>query len=221
MSDRNEKERRREQRLAAEREEAKRRERRKDLIWFGGSAVALLVAVLVVALALSTRGSSGSSRAAQPAVAAAPAPKGEPRQIAANLHDGNKVVDGSVTDRIRRLKGVPIVVNQWASWCPNCKAEFGFFQQLSNRYARQVAFVGLDSQDQRGNAEAFLKQHPVNYPSVFDPSASQAAGLGAGQAWPTTLFFDRTGRRTYVHIGGYTTAATLDADIRRYALGRS
>jgi thiol-disulfide isomerase/thioredoxin len=112
-----------------------------------------------------------------------------------------------------------VVVNQWASWCPNCNSEFGFFQQLSSRYERRVAFLGLDSQDQKGDAEGFLKQHPVNYPSVYDPSASQAAGLGAGQAWPTTLFFDRTGRRTYVHIGGYTTAAALNADIRRYALG--
>jgi thiol-disulfide isomerase/thioredoxin len=221
MSNRNEKERRREERLAQERAETRRRERRKDLIWFGGSALVLVVAVTIIAVALSTRGSSGSSRAAQPAVAAAPAPKDVPRQIAASLRDGNKVVGGSVTDRIGHLKGVPIVVNQWASWCPNCKAEFGFFQQLSGRYERQVAFLGLDSQDQKSNAEAFLKQHPVNYPSVYDPSAAQAAGLGAGQAWPTTLFFDRTGRRTYVHIGGYTTAAALNADIRRYALGRT
>lgn len=218
MANHAEKERRREQRLAAERAEARRRERRKDLVWFGGAVAALLVAVAIIAIALSTRGSGGDTQAAQPA-AAGPAPKGISNQIAANLRDGNRVVDGSIADRIGRLKGVPIVVNQWASWCPNCKAEFGFFQQLSHQYERQVAFLGLDSQDKKGNAEDFLKQHPVNYPSVYDASASQAAGLGAGQAWPTTLFFDRTGRRTYVHIGGYTTAAALNADIRRYALG--
>jgi thiol-disulfide isomerase/thioredoxin len=219
MSNRNEKERRAE-RLASERAEERRRERRKDLVWFGGSALLLLAAVAIVALALSTRGKGSSSQAAQSAVAAAaPAPKRVPRQIATSVRDANKVVGGSIADRITGLKGVPVVVNQWASWCPNCKAEFGFFQQLSHRYARRVAFVGLDSQDRRGDAQAFLRKFPVPYPSLYDPGADQARSIGGGQGWPTTFYYDRTGRETYVREGGYTTLASLRADIQRYALG--
>lgn len=217
MSNHNEKERRRQRRLEAERAEAARRERRKDFVWFGGAGVAILAAVAIVAVAVASGG--GKSETARPAVAAAPAGKGIPPQIAVNLRDGNKVVDGSITDRIDGLKGVPIVVNMWASWCPNCKAEFGYFANLANKYERRVAFLGLDSQDRKGDAEDFLKDNPVNYPSVFDESASQAAGIGAGRAWPTTVFFDRTGRVTYVRQGGYVTEASLEADIRRYALG--
>lgn len=112
-----------------------------------------------------------------------------------------------------------MVINQWASWCPDCRAEFPFFRLESQRYERQVAFVGLDAQDQRSSAEAFLKALPVNYPSVFDQSAQQAALLGGGQGWPTTFFIDRTGAETLLHEGAYLSQAALDYDIRRYALG--
>jgi thiol-disulfide isomerase/thioredoxin len=111
------------------------------------------------------------------------------------------------------------VVNQWASWCPNCKQEFPFSQQLAHTYERRVAFVGLDSQDSRGDAEAFLRGFPVTYPSLYDPSAAQARSIGGGQGWPTTFFYDRTGRQTYVRQGGYTSLESLRADIQRYALG--
>lgn len=217
MPTRKEKEQVRQQRLAAERAAAKRAERRRDLIWFGGSAVALLVAVVVVLLALSG-GKRDQSRAAQPVPAVA-AGNHLPHQIAVNLRDGNKVVVGDLQNRLGALRGVPVVVNQWASWCPNCQAEFGFFAQLADKYVKRVAFLGLDAQDREADAESFLKSHPVNYPSVFDQDARQASGIGAGVSWPTTVFIDRTGEITFVRQGGYTTAASLEADIRRYALG--
>jgi thiol-disulfide isomerase/thioredoxin len=166
-------------------------------------------------------GRKDSPTVAAPAAAAAPAVSthGVPRQIAANAAQANQVVDGSIQDKLAQLKGVPVVVNQWASWCPNCKQEFPYFQQLARTYARRVAFVGLDSQDNRTDAVAFLRGFPVTYPSVYDGSAGQARSIGGGQGWPTTFFYDRTGRQTYVRQGGYTTLASLQADIRRYALG--
>ncbi|GAC1320240.1 MAG: hypothetical protein NVSMB25_12290 [Thermoleophilaceae bacterium] len=129
------------------------------------------------------------------------------------------MIDTSLQTKLAALHGVPVVVNQWASWCPNCRAEFGFFQQLSDRYRGRVAFLGLDSQDTRDNARSFLHDHPVNYPSVFDQDASQAQSVGAGQGWPTTIYFDATGKATYLKVGGYTTAALLDQDVHQYALG--
>lgn len=55
---------------------------------------------------------------------------------------------GSIGDKLAALRGVPVVVNQWASWCTSCRAEFGFFQQLSEQLRDRVAFAGLDSQDE-------------------------------------------------------------------------
>jgi thiol-disulfide isomerase/thioredoxin len=216
MSNRQEKDRRRRERHAAEQADARRAARRRELRLIGAAVAGVVAIAIVVVVVVSGRSDNSTVAAVTPAAAA----RGVPRQIAANRADASRVVDGSIAAKLTALRGVPVVVNQWASWCPNCKAEFGFFQRLAQRYARQVAFVGLDSQDRRGDAEAFLRGFPVPYPSIYDPSAGEARSIGGGQGWPTTFFYDRTGRQTYVRQGGYTTLASLRADIQRYALGR-
>jgi thiol-disulfide isomerase/thioredoxin len=219
MSNKADRERRREIRVGREREA----ERRKDRLT---TRVAILGFVLIVGGALAFVGLKGGHRTlAIPTAASStpgppPPPSGDvPRQIAANIAEQNRVIETSIQAKLGALKGVPVVVNQWASWCPNCKAEFPYFQRESQRYDRQVAFLGLDAQDQRSGAEEFLKRFPVNYPSVFDQSAQQAASLGGGQGWPTTFFIGRTGSETFVHQGAYASEALLDQDVRHYALG--
>lgn len=181
---------------------------------WGVGALSLLVVVLLAA-GLVLGDSDGDSTPAKLTEAERAA---APKVLAANLAQGNEIVDGSIEEKLAELRGVPVVVNQWASWCISCRAEFGFFQELSEELRDQVAFVGLDSQDERGAAEAFLLDFPVNYPSIFDQSAAQAASIGAGQSWPTTVYYDETGQKTYVRQGGYSTAESLREDIERYAL---
>lgn len=160
-----------------------------------------------------------------PAVAsAAQAPVPRSARARAELRtldrEGGVVLDGDVRERLERLRGAPVVVNVWAAWCPPCRAEFPAFAQVSRRYAGKVAFLGLDAQDDRGDATAFLREFPLPYPSLFDAKAGQARDIGAGRSWPTTVFFDARGRRVHVREGGYSTAAALEADVRTYALAR-
>lgn len=72
------------------------------------------------------------------------------RQIHAHLPDADAIVDDGVRSRLAALKGVPLVVNQWASWCPSCRVEFPFFRELADGYRERVAFLGLNSRDERG-----------------------------------------------------------------------
>ena len=177
----------------------------------------LLVGVLVAAVLISGVASGGSSSGSPPTEAEL---KALPGHLAANSAQAGEIVNGSIDNRLAALRGIPVVVNQWASWCPNCKEEFPLFQQLSRKLKGKVAFLGLDSEDERGNAESFLRTYPVGYPSIFDSDASQASSIGGGSGWPTTFFYDRDGAQTYVREGGYVTAATLRADIEQYALGQ-
>jgi thiol-disulfide isomerase/thioredoxin len=182
----------------------------------GGVGVFFILVAIAVGASL-VLGSSGNRRSDQPAltpqkIAAAP------QHLRANLSQANQLIDTSIDSKLNELRGVPVVVNQWASWCPNCKSEFPFFQTLARQYAGRVAFVGLDSQDDRGAAGDFLKQYPVPYPSIYDPSASEAASIGGGQGWPTTIFFDKRGAPTHIRPGGYATLEQLRADIQQYAL---
>jgi len=220
---RREQERLRQARLADQRAErealAKRRGRRR---YAGAGGFLLLIALVAVAI-VSSRGSSPNS--APQAVAASPPPVSPPggplspsaaAVLTANTRQANQVLDSTISARLAQLKGVPVVVNQWASWCTNCRAEFPYFQQAGRQDVGRVAFVGLDSQDSKSSAEAFLRQFPVTYPSIYDPSASQAQALGGGQGWPTTIFFDASHKITNVHVGAYQSRQALEQDIARY-----
>ncbi len=134
---------------------------------------------------------------------------------------GARLVGGGASGfraQLVALKGHPVVVNQWASWCGPCRFEFPFFRRLAGTYRGQVAFLGVDAQDNRSDAEAFLRRMPVPYPSFYDESADAARTFKGGQSWPTTAFYDRAGKLVFTRMGGYSTQAKLDADIRRFAL---
>jgi cytochrome c biogenesis protein CcmG/thiol:disulfide interchange protein DsbE len=121
--------------------------------------------------------------------------------------------------RLADLRGHPIVVNQWASWCGPCRFEFPFFQSLAAKYEGRVAFLGVNSQDSRDEAEEFLEEFPVPYPHYFDPDAEVARVFEGGRAWPTTAYYDAGGELVQTHEGAYADEASLESDIKRFALG--
>ncbi len=214
------KDRRRRERLEVQRAEEEHAKRRRWM-FAGGAVVAVVLVVAGIVVVGAGGGSGGSPNASASAPKLTAKQRGSlPKPIAQNTAQANQVIDTPLSDKLSSLRGVPVVVNQWASWCPNCKFEFPFFQHEAKRFQKKVAFLGLDSQDNQGDAESFLKQYPVTYPSVFDPSASQAASIGAGQSWPTTVFIDPSGQVVNTHIGAYATEDQLRADIQRYALNQ-
>jgi cytochrome c biogenesis protein CcmG, thiol:disulfide interchange protein DsbE len=120
--------------------------------------------------------------------------------------------------RLGALRGYPLVINKWASWCAPCRAERGAFQHASATFGRAVAFVGIDSADSSvADARAFLRAVPVGYPSYYDPSGHLGEALTDSGFTPVTVFYDRAGRQ-YIHQGPYPSLAKLERDIRRYAL---
>ncbi|MFL5896830.1 MAG: TlpA family protein disulfide reductase [Thermoleophilaceae bacterium] len=119
--------------------------------------------------------------------------------------------------RLASLRGYPVVVNKWGSWCAPCRGEFPLFQKTSVQLGRKVAFLGLDGNDNNGDARRFLAQYPVSYPSYSDPDIRIASSIRAAGPFPMTIFIDRRGKLVYVHAGPYTKASDLVVDIRRYA----
>ena len=118
---------------------------------------------------------------------------------------------------MKELKGYPVVVNKWASWCGPCRAEFPFFQKQSVDRAKRVAFVGVNGNDNDANARDFLAQFPVSFPSYKDPDLKVSASFNGVAAFPSTAFYDSKGELAYLKQGGYATEQKLVEDIERYA----
>jgi thiol-disulfide isomerase/thioredoxin len=119
--------------------------------------------------------------------------------------------------KLEKEQGKPVVVNKWASWCPPCRLEFPFFRDQAKKRKGEVAFIGVNAQDNRGDAEEFLKEEPVPYRHFEDPKLEIAAVFNGVPAFPTTAFYDSKGELAFVHAGGYANEADLAEDIDRYA----
>lgn len=148
--------------------------------------------------------------------------RGSPPSIAALHAQANALLGGgpkAFRARLASLRGYPVVVNKWASWCGPCQSEFPVFQRVAVQFGRQIGFVGIDGKDQNGAAESFLKKFPVTYPSYVDPGEDIARAIQAATFYPQTIYFDRQGKLVYDHAGAYVSDAALIKDIRRYALG--
>lgn len=146
---------------------------------------------------------------------------GAPAPLAALHRQGGQLLGGgqqAFAARLAALRGRPVVVNAWASWCGPCVAEFPLFQRTSVGYGTRVAFLGIDVDDGAGDARAFLHKHWVSYPSYADPDRRIARSAGATTGVPTTVFYGRDGRVAYIHQGQYRDERQLRADIGRYAL---
>jgi cytochrome c biogenesis protein CcmG, thiol:disulfide interchange protein DsbE len=147
---------------------------------------------------------------------------GSPPPLAALHAQANQLLPGgppAFKSRLGELRGYPVVVNKWASWCGPCKSEFPAFQKAAVEFGRRVAFVGLNGKnDTTSEATSFLKQFPVTYPSYEDPHESIASTIQAVQFDPMTVFIDGQGKIAFVHAGAYTNTAALVHDIRFYVL---
>ena len=183
------------------------------------AAVAVL-AVLVVGLVQAAgtdsapAGAAPSQAEAERALAGAPAPLAALHDAAGELRPSDP--DG-FREQLRELRGYPVVVNAWASWCAPCKLEFPFFGKAVTRLGKRVAFLGLNVADNAGDARRFLATSPVAYPHLEDPDSRIIQDQSAASGLPVTLFYDRRGRQTFVHQGGYRSARDLLDDIGRYA----
>lgn len=118
--------------------------------------------------------------------------------------------------RVAEMKGHPVVVNVWGSWCGPCRAEFPDFQKAAANMGKKVAFMGVNSYDSESGAKQFLSEYPVPYPSYSDPDKDiwyslKIIGL------PATAFYGSDGELAYVRQGGYASYEDLVADIKQYA----
>lgn len=169
-------------------------------VWRG---IGALLALVLLLASCSGNGTTDSS-AEQPGTLDVSTGTGPlPAATFADLLDPE--VEVSTTD----WEGTPTVVNFWATWCVFCIEEMPALQSAFERLDDQVRFVGIDRQDPRDEALAFLEETGVTYDQVASPSGEYYTRIGA-RGMPTTLFVDAAGVVQFRHTGPLTEQQVLD-----------
>lgn len=135
----------------------------------------------------------------------------------APLFDVPRYDDAEGTLALADLRGTPVVLNFWASWCLSCRDEARVLESGWQRYGPDVAFVGIAVNDQEGPAREFIRRYGKTYHLAADVDGSVAIDYGLFGV-PETFFIDPQGRVLFKHIGPIS-AFELDAKVAALQAG--
>jgi cytochrome c biogenesis protein CcmG, thiol:disulfide interchange protein DsbE len=129
------------------------------------------------------------------------------------------LADGRVS--LDELRGTPLVLNFWASWCIPCRDEAPLLQRTWRSQARPagVLFLGLDMQDFTGDARDFLREFGIDYLNIRDPTNPVARRYQVTGV-PETFFITARGQ-IVGHVVGVTSSEQLRAGIAAARAGRT
>lgn len=135
-----------------------------------------------------------------------PAKRAEPIELSAETLTGD-------TLDLATLRGRPVVVNVWGSWCPPCRKEAPDLQKASEKLGAKASFVGVNTRDEVSAAQAYERKFKVRYPSVVDSGSLLLAFKGAVTPTqiPTTLVLDAQGRIAARFSGPVTELSLVQA----------
>ena len=152
--------------------------------WVVG-AVALVAVLAVAGLTLGGTTEPGSP-------ARAPATEAPPIDLPALTGEGRV--------SLASLRGRPVVVNLFASWCAPCRKELPAFREVSEELENKVAFLGVNHQDTRKGGQDMVAEFGIGYPAGYDPDGRVALDY-ALIGMPSTLFVSADGRLLKTHTG--------------------
>jgi thiol-disulfide isomerase/thioredoxin len=122
--------------------------------------------------------------------------------------EGNGTIDYS------QFSNRPLVLNFFASWCPNCIAEMPGFEQVHRELGAKVAFLGVSESDSRSGSIDLAHQTGITYPAGVDSHGAFFNAVGS-TGMPTTLFIRPGGKIAYVQTGALDPTS-LKQLIQRY-----
>lgn len=106
--------------------------------------------------------------------------------------------------RLSELRGRPVLLNFWASWCPPCRKEMPDLQQFHRQYGEVIRLIGIDWGEDKRDVEAFLQRFGITYPNLMDQDGKvfvlyQLTGL------PTSFWIDEQGIIRGLWLGAMKT----------------
>lgn len=179
----------------------------RSLAWIGGGAA---VAVAAVSLMIASATNHPTSPLPVPSVANTPLVRGQaPPDFNATTFDGRQL-------SLSGLKGHPVLINFFASWCTQCARELPFMEQSYERHqAAGFVIVGVNGLE-TGDGVGFYHRLGLTFPAVYDPGnpGKIAIAYNVTNSLPLSVFIDKTGRVDLIQIGALTPEL-LEQEIQR------
>ena len=121
--------------------------------------------------------------------------------------------------KLADFKGKPVLVNFWATWCTPCVEEMPMLEEAYKHSGSgsEVAFVGINRQDFRPDAQNFVRRTGVTYPSAYDRDGALDSAYRL-RGMPTSVFIDKDGRIVN-QVTGPLTKAQLDEQLKQLEAG--
>lgn len=101
--------------------------------------------------------------------------------------------------RLQDLRGRPVVVNFWATWCIPCEAEMPLLEESYTRYP-ELEILAVNFAETSGTVQTFVDRYDLSFNILLDPRALVQT-LYRVRGYPTTFFLDEEGMIQAVHIG--------------------
>jgi thiol-disulfide isomerase/thioredoxin len=102
-------------------------------------------------------------------------------------------------------KGMPVVLNFWASWCGYCVQEMPYFDSMAKELEGDVQFLMVNYQESKETAQAYIDQYGYSFDVLLDIEGAVTNGYGVS-GFPTTCFIDKDGKLQNAVIGAISEA---------------
>ena len=169
--------------------------------------------VLAAACLLLVTAATCSSPDAAPSTTTSPAVNASDAALLPPGTADLPAMDVAGFDELRsQVRGTPLVVNLWASWCVPCRDEAPSLADAAATHGSTIQFLGVDVQDNRADAAGFIREHRLSYPSVFDVPGAIMTDLGI--VGPPATFFYRADGTLLRSVPGQISADDLDRGVR-------
>jgi thiol-disulfide isomerase/thioredoxin len=122
-------------------------------------------------------------------------------------------LDGKPVDLGKYIGKTPVLIEFWATWCPNCRELMPTLLDVEKKYGQKVKFVALAVAINQSpeRVRRFLAAHPLPHDTFYDVDG-KAAGAFDAPATSYVVVLDKSGRVVYTWLGG---KQDLDAAIRK------
>lgn len=137
------------------------------------------------------------------------------------INVGNQAIDfqlrslNGTTVRLSELRGKPVLLNFWATWCGPCRSEMPYLQQINDTWtAKGLVMLEVDIGENSAIVQNFMTSLNLTLPVLLD-SAQTVAGDYSVAAIPTTYFIDKNGIIRGKNVGAFPNKATIESELSK------